>query len=166
MRLIIVLVAGAAQVVFGVYLALKKKGWRVRWYWLTIAVVVLVSLLLVYPTLEGFWWRVPWGQPVATPSLTIMVESNTVEAGSSFMVCGEFFPPGQKVWAKFEWQASDSKGATGGYSEAEDNGFVSLRIPIPEDIVPGDYEVEVYLGKHLDDRELIATLPIHVEARR
>ena len=28
MKLIIVLVAGAAQVVFGVYLLLKKKGWR------------------------------------------------------------------------------------------------------------------------------------------
>ena len=60
MKLIIVLVAGAAQVVFGVYLALKKKGRQVRWYWLAIVVVVLVSLLLVYPTLEGFWWRVPW----------------------------------------------------------------------------------------------------------
>ena len=60
MKLIMVLVAGAAQVVFGGYLALKKRDWRVRWYWLTIAVVVLVSLLLVYPTLEGFWSRVPW----------------------------------------------------------------------------------------------------------
>jgi len=60
MKLIMVLVAGAAQVVFGGYLALKKERWRVRWYWLAIAVVVLVSLLLVFPTLEGLWWRVPW----------------------------------------------------------------------------------------------------------
>jgi len=60
MKLIMVLVAGAVQVVFGGYLALKKKGWQVRWYWLVIVFVVLVSLLLVYPTLEGFWWRVPW----------------------------------------------------------------------------------------------------------
>lgn len=55
MKLIVVLVAGAAQIVFGGYLALNKKGWWARWYWLAIAVVILVSLLLVFPTLEGFW---------------------------------------------------------------------------------------------------------------
>ena len=60
MKLIMVLVAGAVQVVLGGYLALKKKGWRVRWYWLAIAVIVLVSLLLVYPTLQGFWPQFPW----------------------------------------------------------------------------------------------------------
>jgi len=59
-KLIIVLVAGALQVVLGVYLTLKKRGRQVRWYWLAIAVVVLVLAFLVYPTLEGFWWRVSW----------------------------------------------------------------------------------------------------------
>ena len=33
-KLIIALLFGVAQVVFGVYLILKKKGKQVRWYWL------------------------------------------------------------------------------------------------------------------------------------
>ena len=137
----------------------KKEAMR-KGLWVAASLLVITALVMGCP-------QPPEGGPVGPrPDVGIYVASHTVVAGSSFMVCGEFFPPGQKVWAKFEWQASDSKGATVGYSEAEDNGFVSLRIPIPEDIVPGDYEVEVYLGKHLDDRELIATLPIHVEARR
>ena len=55
MKLIMVLVAGAVQVVFGVYLVLKQKGRLIRWYWLAIAVVVLVSILLVFPALEGLF---------------------------------------------------------------------------------------------------------------
>jgi len=93
-----------------------------------------------------------------------MVEANIVEAGSSFIVRGEFFPPGQKVWAKFEWQESDSKPVVVAYCEPDEYGTINAVIRVPEDIVPGDYKVEVYLGKHLDDRELIATLPIHVKA--
>jgi len=53
MKLIIVLVAGAAQVVFGVYLALKKRGRQVRWYWLAIAGIVLVLALWVLQS-QGF----------------------------------------------------------------------------------------------------------------
>ena len=52
-KLIIVLIAGAVQVVFGLYWAVNR--WRVRWYWLAISVVVLVSLLLVFPALEGLF---------------------------------------------------------------------------------------------------------------
>jgi len=54
-KLIIVLVFGVSQLVFGVYGVLKKRGWQVRWYWLAITVVVLVLLLLVFPTLEGLF---------------------------------------------------------------------------------------------------------------
>ena len=51
MKLIIVLLAGAAQVVFGVYWAINR--WKVRWYWLTIVVVIFVLLMLVFPVTEG-----------------------------------------------------------------------------------------------------------------
>ncbi len=54
-KLIMVLVFGVAQVVFGVYGVLKKRGRQVRWYWLAIAVVVPVLLLLVFPALEGLF---------------------------------------------------------------------------------------------------------------
>jgi hypothetical protein len=54
-KLIIVLVGGVAQVVFGVYAFLRRRGRQVRWYWLAIAVVVPVLLLLVFPTLEGLF---------------------------------------------------------------------------------------------------------------
>ena len=52
-ELIIVLVLGVAQVVFGAYLFLWLGGKRVRWYWLAIAIVVLVLALLVFPVIEG-----------------------------------------------------------------------------------------------------------------
>ncbi len=54
-RLIIVLVFGVSQVVFGVYWILKKKGKQVRWYWLVTAIVVPVLLLLVFPALGGLF---------------------------------------------------------------------------------------------------------------
>ena len=54
-KLIIVLVFGVSQVVFGVYVVLKKKEKQVKWYWLAIAIVVPVLLLLVFPTLEGLF---------------------------------------------------------------------------------------------------------------
>ena len=52
MKLVMVLVAGVSQVVLGVYLALKKKGRRLAWYWLAIMVIVPVALLLAFPTME------------------------------------------------------------------------------------------------------------------
>lgn len=54
MKLVIVLVGGAAQVVFGVYLAFE--GLRpVRWYWLALITIVIVLLLMVYPALNHFF---------------------------------------------------------------------------------------------------------------
>jgi len=104
-------------------------------------------------------------QPAATPSLAIMVESNIVEAGSSFMVSGLNFKPNQKVWVDFEYRASDRNAGIQAYCEADENGSIYPIFEVPEDVVPGDYEVEIYMGKNLNDRELIATLPIHIQAR-
>ncbi len=52
-KLVIVLVFGVAQVVFGIYIFLMRRGKRVRWYWLAIAIAVPVLALLVFPALEG-----------------------------------------------------------------------------------------------------------------
>lgn len=51
-RLIIVLLIGAAQLAYGIYLALEKK-WKIRWYWPAIATVVITGLLLVYPAMQS-----------------------------------------------------------------------------------------------------------------
>ena len=109
-------------------------------------------------------------QPV-TPSkgptiLVIMVESNTVEAGSSFMVSGSNFKPHQKVWVNFEYRASDRTESIQVYCEADENGSIHPTIDIPEDVVPGDYEVKISTGasKHVNDRQLLTTLPIHIQA--
>jgi hypothetical protein len=53
-KLAIVLLGGAAQVVFGVYLAMERIR-QVRWYWLILAVIVIVLLLLIYPALNYFF---------------------------------------------------------------------------------------------------------------
>jgi hypothetical protein len=55
MKLVIVLVAGAAQVVFGVYIAFIEKLRQIRQYWLVLTIVVIVLLLLVYPALNYFF---------------------------------------------------------------------------------------------------------------
>jgi len=109
-------------------------------------------------------------QPV-TPSkgptlLVIMVESNTVVAGSSFMVSGSNFKPHQKVWVNFEYRASDRTEHIQVNCEADENGLIHPTIDIPEDVVPGDYEVKIYTGasKHVNDRQLLTTLPIHIQA--
>jgi len=51
-RLIIVLLAGAAQLVYGIYLVLGKK-WRIRWYWPAIATILITGLLLIYPAVQN-----------------------------------------------------------------------------------------------------------------
>jgi hypothetical protein len=52
--LAIVLVVGAAQVVFGVYLAFERLR-PVRWHWLALITIVIVLLLMVYPALNHFF---------------------------------------------------------------------------------------------------------------
>jgi len=50
-KLIIVLLVGAFQVVYGGYLIIRKRR-RIRWYWLALAVVILTGLFLIYPALS------------------------------------------------------------------------------------------------------------------
>jgi hypothetical protein len=54
-KLVIVLVGGAAQVVFGVYLAFRERLRPVRWQWLALITIVIVLLLMVYPALNHFF---------------------------------------------------------------------------------------------------------------
>ncbi len=50
-RLIIVLIIGAAQIAYGLHLILRKR-WRIRWYWPALATIVITGLLLVYPAVQ------------------------------------------------------------------------------------------------------------------
>ena len=126
-----------------------------------LVIVILTVLLLVAPV---FGCR-QQPQQEATPSLAILVEPNTVEAGSSFVVSGSNFKPHQKVWVNFEYRASDRTEGIQVYCEADENGSILPTIDIPEDVVPDDYEVEISTGKNFNDRELIATFPIHIQGR-
>jgi hypothetical protein len=110
-------------------------------------------------------------EPV-TPSkgptrLAIMVEANTIEAGSSFMVSGSNFKPEEWVFAEFEYRFSDGRAECVAHDNADEQGLIHIVIEVPEDIVPGDYEVKIYAGSSLDikDRRLLTSLPIYVEAR-
>jgi len=125
--------------------------------------VTLTALLLI--TLLVGCQQQP--QPVATPNLAIMVESNIVEAGSSFMVSGSNFKPRQKVWVDFEYQASDRSEGVQVYCEADEDGSIHPVIDIPEDVVPGDYEVEIFTGErpNVHERQLLTTLTIRIQAR-
>lgn len=51
-KLIIVLLAGAAQLACGVYMSLRQKR-QTRWYWPAIATVVMAGLLLVFPAVQN-----------------------------------------------------------------------------------------------------------------
>jgi len=128
---------------------------------LTVLWTVALTALLLVASVVGCQEQ---PQPEEPPSLAIMVESDIVEAGSSFMIVGLRLKPHQKIWIEGDYKLSDSNM---GYSVCyfEEEGLIYPIIEVPEDTVPGDYEVEIYMGKHLDDRELIATLPIHVQAR-
>jgi hypothetical protein len=55
LKLIIVLIAGAAQVILGIYWALNK--WKIKWYWLATAMVVVVIIMLIFPITEGLFTR-------------------------------------------------------------------------------------------------------------
>lgn len=53
-KLIIVLLAGAFQVIYGGHLLLKKRR-QVRWYWLALATVVFAGLTLIFPIYHGLF---------------------------------------------------------------------------------------------------------------
>ena len=54
-KLILVLLLGVFQVVFGVYLSFIEKLRQIRWYWLSLTIIVIVILLLIYPALNYFF---------------------------------------------------------------------------------------------------------------
>jgi hypothetical protein len=126
-----------------------------------LAIVFLTALLLVASVVGC--QQPP--QPSAIPSLAIMVESNIVEAGSSFIVSGSNFKPHQNVWVNFEWRTNWGASGVQADCEADENGSIYPIIEVPEDTVPGDYEVKIYTGINYKVRQLIATLPIHVQAK-
>ena len=102
------------------------------------------------------------------PDVGIYAASHVVVAGSSFMVCGQFFPPGQTVWVEARY--GEGLGEQGlmdfhDHTETDEYGRFSLRIPVPalEHIAPGDYVVEIYTGEDLESRQLFMELPIRVE---
>ncbi len=129
--------------------------------------VGLMILLLVAPVLGCQQQPEPVTPSKGPTTLAILVESNTVEAGSSFMVSGSNFKPKQWVFAEFEYRASNRRESCTAYCEADEQGSIHIIIEVPEDIVPGDYEVKIYVGSSLNikDRRLLTTLPIYVEAR-
>lgn len=118
--------------------------------------VVLMALFLVL-SVVGCREK-PAAEP-AFPSVTIIAKSSIVEAGSSFAMSGLNFKPGQKVLVDFKWQACDKSEGIQACCEADENGSIHPVIDVLDDAILGDYEIEVFTGNSVHDRELFATLP-------
>ena len=128
--------------------------------------IVLMALLLLASAAGCQQEPEPVTPSKGPTTLTILVESNTVEAGSSFMVSGSNFKPKEWVFAEFEYRFSNGRAECVAHDDADEQGSIHITIKVPEDIVPGDYEVKIYAGSSLNvkDRRLLITLPIHVKA--
>ena len=61
------------------------------------------------------------------PRVGIMVESDTVEVGSSLLVSGSNFEPNQKVWIEIEFQG---KYGLQVYCEADEDGSFEAKIEL------------------------------------
>ena len=133
---------------------------------LIVLCAVALTVLLVVAPVVGCQQQ-PQPTPAPAPSPAIMVESNIVEAGSSFMVSVSNLNPQQKIWVEWEYRTNDGAVVAGGtyYGEPDEDGSIHPIIEVPENTIPGDYRVEIYIGKHFENRELIAALPIHIQAR-
>ena len=99
-------------------------------------------------------------QGKAEPTVDIMVKSDTVEAGSSFMLSGSNFEPNQKVWIDIEFRGRYGLQV---YCEADEDGSVHTIIQVPRDTVPGDYEVNISTGEYVHDRQLLTTVLIYIQ---
>jgi hypothetical protein len=104
----------------------------------------------------------------SAPDVGIYAASHVVVAGSSFMVCGQFFSPGQKVWVEARYGESlegQNLMDFNAHTEIDEYGRFSLSIPVPspEHIAPGDYVVEIYTSEDLESRQLFMELPVSVE---
>ena len=51
-NLVLVLLFGVSQIVYGLYIAFMGRLRHVRWYWLVLTIIVIVLLLLIYPALN------------------------------------------------------------------------------------------------------------------
>jgi len=130
--------------------------------WLVACLLVIITLL------AGSCGRqpneqpseLPTEQPTEQPTVGIMVESDTVEVGSSFMVLGSNFKPNQKVWIDIEFRGRYGLQV---YCEADEDGSIHPIIEVPLDTVPGDYEVKISTGEYVHDRQLLTTLLIHIQ---
>ena len=82
------------------------------------------------------------------------------------MVSGSNFKPEEWVFAEFEYRFSNGRAEYVAFDDADEQGSIHITIKVPEDIVPGDYEVKIYAGSSLnvEDRRLLTTLPIHAKA--
>jgi len=94
------------------------------------------------------------------PRVGIMVESDTVEVGSSFLVSGSNFEPNQKVWIEIEFRGRYGLQV---YCEADEDGSIHPIIEVPLDTEPGDYEVNIYTGEHIQEKQLLTTRLIHIQ---
>ncbi len=65
-KLILVLIAGSAQLAYGVHLALGGK-WQIRWYWPALATIVITGLLLIFPAFHGLFTPIPTATPEPPP---------------------------------------------------------------------------------------------------
>ena len=130
-------------------------------------VIVILPVLLLVASVGCQQQPEPVTPSKGPTTLAILVESNSVEAGSSFMVSGSNFKPKEWVFAEFEYRFSNGRAECVAYDEADEQGSIHIIIEVPEDIVPDDYEVKIYAGSSLNikDRRLLTTLPIYVEAR-
>jgi len=96
----------------------------------------------------------------AEPTVDIMVKSDTVEAGSSFVLSGSYFEPNQKIWIDIEFRGRYGLQV---YCEADEDGSIHTIIQVPTRTVPGDYEVNISTGEHVYDRQLLTTLLLHIQ---
>jgi len=54
-NLILVLMLGVSQIVYGVYVVFIERLRQIRWYWLVLAIIIIVILFLIYPALNYFF---------------------------------------------------------------------------------------------------------------
>ncbi|HEY79426.1 MAG TPA: hypothetical protein G4O09_09975, partial [Dehalococcoidia bacterium] len=103
------------------------------------------------------------------PRVGTFIASDTVEVGKSIWIFGTTRAPNERVWAEAQFgeeiEVGESIGKEGpqDYAEAGDNLFFHLALGIPKNVVPGEYDVDVYIGEDMETRKLFTTLKINVK---
>ena len=94
--------------------------------------IVLTALLLIISAAGCQQQPEPVTPSKGPTTLAIMVESNTVEAGSSFMVSGSNFKPEELVFAEFEYRFSNGRAGCVAHDDADEQGLIH--------IIPGNHD--------------------------